>query len=331
MKALVTGGGGFIGSALARELAAGGNDVTCFSRGDYPWQKGYGIKAVRGNLSDYDTVLKACENIETVFHVAAKAGIWGSYSDYYSTNVKGTQNIILACKMMNVRHLVYTSSASVVFGGTGIEGMDESLPYPSKYLSLYASTKASAEKIVLNADSPSLKTISLRPHIVLGKGDVHLIPRLILRAKEGKLRCVGEGKNMIDITWIENLVNAHLLASEALDSNPEASGKAFFITNGEPVCLWQFINQILEGCGIETIRKSVPVGVAMTYASALEAIYTIFNLKGEPFLTRSLVGELSSSHWFNISAARKYLGYNPDISNEEGTRKLMESLKSASR
>ncbi len=176
MKALVTGGGGFIGSALVRELVKRGFNVTSFSRGDYPELKQIGVVVKRGDLCDRESVLNACDGVDIIFHVAAKAGIWGSYKDYYMTNVRGTENIVYACKKKKTKWLIYTSSASVVFDGSDIKGSNESLSYPHRPLSNYTATKALAEQCVLNADSTSLKTLALRPHIVLGPGDNHLIP-----------------------------------------------------------------------------------------------------------------------------------------------------------
>ncbi len=169
MNALVTGGGGFIGSALVNELVCRGFSVTSFSRGDYPELRKLGVKLKCGDLADIAAVLDACSGMDIVFHVAAKAGIWGSYQEYYSTNVLGTENIVRACREKKISRLIYTSSASVVFNGNDIEGSNESLPYPSRSLSHYAATKALAEKYVLKSDSENLKTIALRPHIVLGR------------------------------------------------------------------------------------------------------------------------------------------------------------------
>jgi nucleoside-diphosphate-sugar epimerase len=312
MKALVTGGGGFIGSALVHELVRRGISVTSFSRGDYPELRNVGVNLKRGDLTDIDAVLDACDGMDIVFHVAAKAGIWGSYKDYYSANVLGTENIVRACREKKTKWLIYTSSASVVFSGIDIEGSDESLPYPPRPLSHYSATKALAEKHILNADSAHLKTIALRPHIVLGQGDNHLVPRIISQAKAGKLRRIGNGKNRIDISSIENVVAAHLCAAEAIKTNPEASGKAYFISNGEPVYLWDHINLILKDAGIKPVTKSVPENVAYTFSALTELFYKIPMIKKEPRLTRFLVLELSRSHWFDISAARKMLDYNPE-------------------
>ena len=312
MKALVTGGGGFIGSALVHELAGRGFSVTSFSRGDYPELHHIGVIMKRGDLTDIDSVLNACDGVDIVFHVAAKVGIWGSYKEYYSTNVLGTENIVRACLERNVKWLIYTSSASVVFDGTDIEGSDESLPYPSRPLSHYAATKALAEKCVLKANSACLKTIALRPHIVLGTGDNHLVPRIIAQAKAGKLRRIGNGKNKTDISYIKNLVAAHLCAAEAIRNNPDASGKAYFISNGEPVFLWEHINIILKDAGINPITKAVPERAAYIFSVLMEFFYNILMIKKEPRLTRFLVRELSRSHWFDISAARKMLDYNPE-------------------
>jgi len=320
MKALVTGGGGFIGSALTHALLKKGCDVTSFSRGDYPGLRESGIRTLRGDLSDLNIVMESTENVDSVFHVAAKAGISGCYSDYYSTNVTGTANIIKACRKNNVKYLIYTSSASVVFNGADINGTDESLPYPVNPLSYYTATKAMAEKLVLEADSPSLRTLSLRPHLVYGTGDNHLFPRIRKQSESGRLRQIGNGRNLIDVSYIDNVIAAHLNAAEALASNPEASGKAYFITNGEPVLLWDFLNEMLRMSGLKPVSKSIPVWAASAFAVLDEVIHKTIIRNREPFLTRFLVSELSLSHWFDISRARSLLSYNPMISNIEGLK-----------
>ncbi len=327
MNALVTGGGGFIGSALVNELVKRGFRVTSFSRNDYPALRKIGVVVKRGDLSDASSVLEACKDIDIVFHVAAKAGITGNYRDYYRTNVTGTGNIIHACKMNKIKYLISTSSASVVFDGSNIEGSDESLPYPARPVSYYTATKALAEQLVLQANSPTLRTLSLRPHLVYGPGDNHLFPRIISRAKTGRLLRIGDGRNLIDVTYIDNIVSAHINAAQAMISNPEVTGKAYFITNGEPVPLWDFLNMMLIISGYESILKSVPARAALLFSGLTEAFYKIFLKSREPMLTRFLVSELIHSHWFDITRARRLLNYNPGISNIESLKKMAERIK----
>ncbi len=326
MNALVTGGGGFIGSALVHELVKRGFKVTTFSRGEYPELRKIGVEVKRGDLSDINAVLNACGNTDMVFHAAAKAGISGSYKDYYRTNVTGTENIIYACKIKNIKWLIYTSSASVVFGGKDIEGSDESISYPSRPLSYYTSTKALAEQIILKANTSSLKTLSLRPHLVYGPGDNHLFPGIISRARNGRLRRIGDGKNLTDVSYIDNVVAAHINSAHAIINNPDSCGKAYFITNGEPVLLWDFLNMMLQVSGFEPVRKSAPVWAASLFSFLNEALHKIFLEKSEPSLTRFLVSELTKSHWFDISRARSLLNYKPEISNIEGLHKWLEYI-----
>ena len=324
MNALVTGGGGFIGSALVHELVKRGFRVTSFSRNDYPALRKIGVDVKMGDISDSNSVIKACEDIDIIFHVAAKAGIAGYYRDYYRANVTGTTNIIDACKKYNIKYLIYTSSASVVFNGKNIEGSDESLPYPSRPVSHYTATKAMSEQLVLQSNSPLLRTLSLRPHLVYGPGDNHLFPRIISMAKTGRLRRIGDGKNVIDVSYIDNVVSAHINAAQAMISNPEAAGKAYFITNGEPVLLWEFLNKMLEISGLEPLRKRAPVWTAFFFSLLAEVFHKIFIKNQVPILTRFLVSELTRSHWFDIRKARRLLNYNPEISNIEGLKKMSE-------
>ncbi|MBW2996758.1 NAD-dependent epimerase/dehydratase family protein, partial [Candidatus Woesearchaeota archaeon] len=216
MKILVTGGGGFLGKAIAKALVKRGHEVRSFSRGSYPELEALGIKAHRGDITDKSALLDASEGCDAVFHVAAKAGVWGSYKEYYRPNVIGTKNVINACIQNKVKRLIFTSSPSVVFNNADQDGVDESEPYPKKFISHYPKTKAIAENIVLKANSQELATVSLRPHLIWGPGDNHLIPRIISRAKAGKLRIVGDGKNLVDTVYIDNAVDAHLLAFERL-------------------------------------------------------------------------------------------------------------------
>jgi len=327
MKVLVTGGGGFIGLALVRRLVELGFDVSTFSRKIYPEHEKSGVNIFQGDLANLEEFEKACKGNEVVFHVAAKAGIWGSYKKFYQPNVKGTENVIRACIKNRVQKLIFTSSASVIFDNSHLEGVDESMEYPEKPVSNYTATKAMAEQLVLNANSNSFTTISLRPHLVWGPGDTQLIPGILKRAKTGRLRKIGKKDFLIDTTYIDNLIDAQILALKMLDENPaKISGEAFFITNAEPVSVWTFINSILQSAEMQPVKNVVPKYMALFIAWIFENIYIVFRLKSEPFITRFAIYELCSHHWFDISAARTMLGYKPKVDFNKGIKRLKEFL-----
>ena len=327
MNVLVTGGGGFMGMALIKRLIKEGHKVTSFSRREYPLHWALGIASIQADITDYDAVEKACENRDVVFHIAAKVGIWGEYDSYYSTNVTGTRNVIEACRKQGVGRVVFTSSSSVVFDGSDLDGIDESYPYPSKYLSHYSATKAMAEQLIIESNSVSLKTISLRPHLVWGPYDAHLIPGILKRASSGKLRRIGDQEHFIDTTYIDNMVDALMLAAESLQTEPEAAGRNFFITNGEPARVWDFVNSIIQIAGHEPVQKKIPERVAMFAAGTSEFFHKTFRVKSEPFMTRFAIKEICTNHWFDISSARDILGYNPKVSYAEGFKNLKDYLK----
>ncbi len=322
---LVTGGGGFLGKAIVKRLVETGENVRSFSRSFYPELKSMGVNQIQGDIGDSLAVVKACNKVQTVFHVAAKPPPWGSYADYYRTNVVGTQNVIDACNSQNISKLVYTSTPSVVFNGTDIEGVNESFSYPARYATPYSETKALAEQKVVNSSSGNLRTIILRPHEIWGPGDNHIVPRLIARAK--RLKRIGNGKNLIDTTYIDNAVDAHLLAYEKLEENPAISGKIYFISQGEPVLAWDMINALLKAAGLGPVKRSVPYRIAWLSGAFLEFVYKIFRLSGEPYMTRFMAYAAAKTHWFDISAAKRDLGYSPRVSTKEGLKILEDWLK----
>ena len=316
-----------MGMALIKQLIKEGHKVTSFSRREYPLHWALGISSIQADITDYDAVEEACENRDVVFHIAAKVGIWGAYDSYYSTNVTGTRNVIEACRKQGVGRIVFTSSSSVVFDGSDLDGIDESYPYPSKYLSHYSATKAMAEQLIIESNSVSLKTISLRPHLVWGPYDAHLIPGILKRASSGNLRRIGDHEHFIDTTYIDNMVDALLLAAESLQTKQEAAGRNFFITNGEPARVWDFVNSIIQIAGHEPVQKKIPERVAMFAAGTSEFFHKTFRLKSEPFMTRFAIREICTNHWFDISSARDILGYNPSVSYAEGFKNLKDYLK----
>ena len=327
MKALVTGGGGFLGGAIVRLLQQRGHAVRSFTRTAYPWLDELGIEQVFGDLADPAAIEKAMAGVEVVFHVAAKAGIWGRHAEFFATNVTGTQNVLAACKALGIRKLVYTSTPSVVHGGSELDGANESTPYPKHFEAAYPETKAIAEKAVLAANGPNLATVSLRPHLIWGPGDPHLIPRVIARAKAGKLRRIGTRPVKVDATYIDNAADAHLLAAERLDIGSALAGKPYFITNGDPVDLWEFLNRVLAEAGLPPVTRTVSVWKARLAGRVLEWVYRAFRLPGEPAMTRYVASQLATSHWYDIAAARRDLGYEPRVSVEEGLKRLGEKLR----
>jgi 2-alkyl-3-oxoalkanoate reductase len=327
MKALVTGGGGFLGNAIAKRLLRRGDSVRSFSRGDYPELRALGFDVQRGDLADKDAVMTAVEGCDTVFHVAAKTGIWGQYSEYHATNVTGTENIIAACRQTGVSRLVYTSSPSVVFAGGNMEGVNESVPYPKSHPTHYLTTKAKAESKVLSANSKTLATIALRPHLIWGPGDPNFLPRLIERRKSGRLAKLGKQPHLVDCIYIDNAADAHIVAADRLQPGSPISGKAYFISQGDPIDIGDLMDGILSAAGLDPIDRIVSQKLAYGAGWLLELIYGTLKLKGEPPMTRFLAKQLSTAHWFDISAAREELGYTPAISITEGLKRLSESLK----
>ncbi len=328
MKTLVTGGGGFLGSAIVRRLVERGDTVVSLSRNTYPSLDALSVEQISGSLADKSTVERAVSGCDVVYHVAAKAGIWGAYQEYYQTNVVGTGNVIDACRNHGVARLVHTSSPSVVFQGRDIEGGDESLPYATEFLTAYPKTKMLAERMVLEANSSSLATVALRPHLIWGPGDNHLVPRLLARARAGQLRQVGDGRNRVDSVYIDNAADAHVLAGEKLSADSNLAGRAYFISNGEPVPLWELVNRILAAGGIAPVKRAISAKAAYRIGAVLEKIHALFKLKGEPRMTRFVAKELATSHWFDISAAKRDFGYEPMVSIDEGLRRLKNFLNS---
>jgi 2-alkyl-3-oxoalkanoate reductase len=322
---LVTGGGGFLGKAIVKRLIEAGKNVRSFSRSFYPELKSMGVDQIQGDIGDHSAVRKACHGIQTVFHVAAKPGVWGNYKDYYKTNVTGTKNVIEACNTHNISKLIYTSSPSVVFNGMDMEGVDESVPYPDHFQAHYPKTKAIAEQIVFNATSDKLRTVILRPHLIWGPGDNHLVPRII--AKAGRLKIVGNGKNLIDTVYIDNAADAHILAANKLDETPQISGNIYFISQDEPILLWDMINAFLKASGLAPVNESISKKTAWLVGAAFEFFYKILQIGKEPPMTRFVADELATSHWFDISAAKRDLGYSPRVSIKEGLTILENWLK----
>ena len=338
-RALVTGGGGFLGRALVERLVARGVQVTSLARGDYPELTQLGVRVVRGELGERGAVLAAAEGQDVIFHVAAKAGVWGARADYVRANVTGTENALGAAIAQGVRVFVHTSSPSVVFDGTHHVDAGPDLPYPRRFLAPYPETKARAEELVRSlhgtplARGGTLATIALRPHLVFGPGDPHLVPRLLLRADRGHLRIVGDGRNMVSMTYIDNAAEAHLAAADTLARGghraTEAGGAVFFVTNREPVRLWDWINGLLTATGRAPVTRKVPAGVAYAAGAVLEPLHRLLRRPGEPRMTRFVARQLATSHTYDLAPFERATGYRELVSMEEATRRTVAALLAA--
>jgi len=322
MKVLVTGGGGFLGGAIVRRLVERGDTVLTLARGDYPALRELGVETQRGDIAKYADVDAAVRGCEAVVHTAAKAGAWGPYLDYFDANVAGTQNVINACKRHGIAKLVYTSTPSVAFAGTDQEGGNESSPYPEKFLAAYPKTKAAAEHMLLSANSEHLATIALRPHLIWGPGDTQLGPRIVERARAGKLRIVGSGKQLVDATYVDNAAHAHVLALDRVAPGAACAGKPYYITNGEPWPIADIMNGILAAAGMPPVTKHIAPSVAYAAGVVLEGLYTLLRKHDEPPMTRFVARQLGTAHWYDVSAAQRDLGYAPIVSMRDGLERL---------
>ncbi len=317
MRALVTGGGGFLGRALVARLLADGHQVTVLGRGEYPDLPALGVRCVRADVANGDAVNAAVSGHDIVFHAAARPGVWGGRELFAPTNVTGTENVIAACLARGVPRLVYTSSPSVVFDGRDQTDAVNDLPYPRRYECRYPETKAQAERSVLGANGPRLATVSLRPHLIYGPGDPHLLPRLIQRARRGRLVVVGDGRNLVSLTYVDNAASAHLQAGARHEPGAAFAGKAYFVNDPEPVRLWEWLTRLLERLGLPPARRRVPPALARAVGAVLEGAWAALALPGEPPMTRFVASQLACSHTYSLRPAREAFGYAPPVPGEQ--------------
>ncbi|MBM4391427.1 MAG: NAD-dependent epimerase/dehydratase family protein [Deltaproteobacteria bacterium] len=315
MKALVTGGHGFLGAEIVRQLRALGHEATAASR-----QSGV-------DITEPGSLRAALVGHDTVFHVAALAGVWGRRQDFERTNVDGTRNVVAACRDMCITRIIYTSSPSVTFDGADHVNASNDLPYPARWLADYPRTKAEAERLVLAANGDHLASVALRPHLIYGPGDPHLLPRLLARARAGRLRIVGAGDNLVSLSFVENAASAHVAAALALAPGAACAGKAYFVNDAEPVRVWDWLNEVFAGLGLSPVTRRVPAGVAYAAGALLEGAWSLLGLGGEPPMTRFVARQLSTSHTYDLDPARRDLGWVPAVSGREAQDRTIAALR----
>ncbi len=333
-RVLVTGGGGFVGKNIVTRLRARGLDVHVLARGSYPELEALGCTMHRVDLADTPGVSRAMQGCDTVFHVAARAGVWGPRQAFEDANVRGTENVLAGCRDNGVQRLVFTSSPSVTFDGTDHLDASNDLPYPTRWLPDYPRTTALAEAAVLAAASSDLHVVALRPHLVYGPDDPHLLPRLLARARAGRLRIVGDGANRVSLTYVDNAAVAHLQAVDALVHDGAASpahGRAFFINDAEPVVLWDWLNRLFGEVGITPVQVRVPAGVAYGLGTLAEGVWSAFGREGDPPMTRFVARQLATSHTYSLAPAREAFGYAPDIDGDEAFRRTVAWVRAGPR
>ena len=326
---LVTGAGGFLGRYIVERLLARGDRVRALGRKQNAEFQSLGVEFVRADLSDRDSIINACRSAELVFHAAGITGLGGRWNDFYQINTLGTRWIIEGCRRHGIGRLIYTSSPSVIFDGNDQCGVDESTPYPRRWLCHYAHSKALAEQDVLSANGDNgLLTCVLRPHLIWGPRDRALNPKLLDRARRGWLMQVGDGTNQIDTTYVENAADAHIQAANALKPGSAVAGKAYFISQGEPVNCWDWINKQLAIAGLHPVRRSVSFATAWKLGACFETVYRLLGLRSDPPMTRFLAAQMARSHYFSIARAKADFGYSPAVSTAEGMRRMTDWVDS---
>lgn len=337
MTVLVTGASGFVGLAITQALVLRGEHVRTLSRTTNVTLEALAregkITLTRGDLVSREAVMRAAEGARAILHVGAKAGVWGPREEYLAINVGGTSNVLAAARALEIPRVIYTSTPSVVHGGRDVVGQDESAPYATHFSTAYPESKAIAERAVLAANGTklpggeTLATCALRPHLIWGPGDTNLVPRIVDRARAGRLALVNGGESLIDATYIDSCVHAHLCALDRLAPDAACAGKPYFIAQGEPIRVRELVFGIVAAYGIAPKARSIPLPVAKLAGSLIEAGYRLARSQNEPPLTRFVAEQLGTSHWFDLGAAKRDLGYAAPVSTAEGLRRLAASVR----
>ncbi len=309
MKVLVTGGRGLLGSATVAELRRRGHEVTTFQR-----SPSGNSQEVLGDVTDASAVQRAVAGNEAVVHLAAKVSMAGAWEEFLATNVHGTSNVIDACRAEGVTRLVHVSSPSVAHAGQPLVGVGAQHADPENVRGHYARSKAMAEIIALEANSPELAITAIRPHLVWGPGDTQLVERIIDRARSGRLFLIGRGQSLIDTTYVDNAADALACAVEQCPG-----GRAFVVSNGEPRTVAEVVARIAQAGGAK-IRGRVPYAVAYVAGMVVERVWGDRAI--DPPVTTFLAEQLSTAHWFDQRETQAALQWTPRVSLDEGFKRL---------
>ncbi len=329
MRVLVTGGGGFLGGAVVRELLSRGHQVRSISRGHYPELEELGVASYQADLADGGPALvEALQGVECVIHCAAKAGVSGSRESYMRPNYGGTKVLLSAARDAGVTRFVHTSSPSVCFDGTDHINAGPELPHATHFLAPYPESKSLAEKAVLAANRQgNFHTCALRPHLIFGPGDPHLLPKLLERARSGRLMQVGPGTNQVSMTYVENGALAHVLAAEQLHADAPIAGRAYFVNQTDPIQLWDWIGEVLAALELPPVQRQVSLGFAYKVGAVLETMHRWFARKGDPAMSRFIAQQLASSHSYDMAFLQRDLDYTERVDMQEATRRTVEDFR----
>jgi 2-alkyl-3-oxoalkanoate reductase len=323
-RVLVTGGTGFIGSHLARRLADMGDQVTITGRNRYAASRTFHerIRFVRADLRDEAIMVDLCRDQDVVFHVGALTSPWGTRTEFQQSNVEGTAHVVRGCMKHGVGRMIHISSSSVFFTNHDRIDTADNAPFAHPPFNEYAASKVAAEELIQRAVTSGLNAIIVRARAVFGPGDNAILPRIFLAAEKRRLRTIGSGQNVLDLTYIDNLVDALVAGIERGDA-----GAAFTITNGEPVLIWPMLKAACQAAGLPAPTKTISHARIDRIAKVCEAVWARLPGRPEPPVTRYGAGLLATSQTFNIDNAKQVLGYQPAVSMQEGMTRTIRHLR----
>ena len=322
-KVLVTGATGFLGKYVVEELVEHGYQVRAFGRNRAIGQSlvNASVTFIQGDLTNQEDLTKACQEMDMVVHAGALSTVWGPWEDFYQTNVLGTKYILETCREAKIERLVYVSSPSIYAAPRDQLDIKESDAPQENRLNNYIRSKLASEKLF--KDYPDVSSVILRPRGLFGIGDTSILPRVLNLSQKIGIPLIGDGRQLMDMTCVENVALAIRLALET----PQAAGEVYNITNGEPRAFRNLIEETLRGLGYPIRYRKIPAPLVSAISSSLECIYKSLKLKGEPALTRYTYYLLRYSQTLDISKAEGDLGYRPKITISEGIEQYVQDYR----
>jgi nucleoside-diphosphate-sugar epimerase len=323
VKVLVTGTGSLLLGGVASELLRRGDEVVCLQRRPAAFMGHQNAHEVLADICNSDAVALAAKGCDAIIHGAARVGVVGSQKEFYDTNVHGTENILRAAEQQSISRLVFVSTPSVAHTGDSLVGAPASQAEIGRSRSYYAESKAIAERTVLNARNSQLAVVAIRPHLVWGPGDTQLVGRIVERAKSGRLAVVGTGNALVDSTYIDNAISAHIAALDALHIGSSCDGKAYVVSNGEPRTVNELMRSMCESAGVPFEPRHLSLTLGIRLGSLVERLWPLMQ-SSEPPITRFIAEQLGTAHWFDQRVVHNDLKWAPSVTLDEGFKQLTQ-------